>query len=94
LRDGTGTGNLKLINQLRQLLGGNISAEVHRNLIFAHKKAICNYEKRESWCMPIHDFMSSKFKGSRKFRVIMMEAYRKKMLNVRFTTISKLQGWT
>jgi hypothetical protein len=83
LRDGTGTGNLKSINQLRLLLGDNTSAEAYRNLTFAHKKAIINYESKNSLCMPIHEFLNKKFKGSRKFRDLMMEAERKKRPNVR-----------
>jgi hypothetical protein len=92
LRDGTGTGNLKSINQLRLLLGDNTSAEAYRNLTFAHKKAIINYESKNSLCMPIHEFLNKKFKGSRKFRDLMMEAERKKKAKCPLNNYLKIAG--
>jgi hypothetical protein len=92
LRDGTGTSNLKSINQLRQILGDNISAEAYRNLTFAHKKAISNYENKNSLCMPIHEFINKKFKGSRKFRDLMMEAEQKKNVKCPLNNYFKIAG--
>jgi hypothetical protein len=88
-------GNLKSINQLNDLLGGNISNEGYRMLTFGLKRAQKNFGKEDSKKLSLETLFGTrnKAKGSKQFRLHLSNALKaQKKEKCPITNFSKIAG--
>jgi hypothetical protein len=70
-----GTGTLKSINQLNNFLGIGLDPAPYGFLAAAFRSAKSKFEDRSLASMTFRDFISSKIKGSKRYRDIYMRAH-------------------
>jgi hypothetical protein len=88
-------GNLLSINQLNDLLGGNISNEGYRMLTYGFKKAQKNYGKENSKKLTLDSLFGTrnKVKGSKQYRFLLFNAFKTQIKEkCPLTNFSKIAG--